>query len=84
MIVRPQMQTNPKLSVWSSPAIEDSGWCSTNFVLGVGMVLIQRPTNKIVVIYESSKGYWFLPRGRKDIGETLEAAALREAYEEVS
>lgn len=55
-----------------------------NFTLGVGMVLIQQSTNKIVVVHESSKGYWFFPRGRKDLGESLEAAALREAYEEVS
>ncbi|EKM75372.1 hypothetical protein AGABI1DRAFT_87842 [Agaricus bisporus var. burnettii JB137-S8] len=53
-----------------------------NFTLGVGMVLIQQSTNKIVVVHESSKGYWFFPRGRKDLGESLEAAALREAYEE--
>ncbi|KAF9450535.1 hypothetical protein P691DRAFT_789100 [Macrolepiota fuliginosa MF-IS2] len=46
------------------------------------MVLIQRSTLKIVVIHESSREYWFLPRGRKDLGETLEAAALREAFEE--
>lgn len=26
----------------------------------------------------------FLPKGRKDLGETLQDAALREAYEEVS
>jgi 8-oxo-dGTP pyrophosphatase MutT (NUDIX family) len=48
------------------------------------MVLIQRSTHKIVVIHESSTDYWFFPRGRKDLGETLEAAALREAYEEAS
>lgn len=37
-----------------------------------------------MVVHESSREYWFFPRGRKDLGETLEAAALREAYEEVS
>ncbi|KXN92528.1 hypothetical protein AN958_05383 [Leucoagaricus sp. SymC.cos] len=73
---------NPKLSHWSSPAVPNSGWCSSNFMLGAGMVLIQRSTQKIVVIHESSRDYWFFPRGRKDLGESLEAAALREAYEE--
>ena len=29
------------------------------------------------------KETWFLPKGRKDVGETLETAALREGYEEV-
>jgi ADP-ribose pyrophosphatase YjhB (NUDIX family) len=53
-------------------------------MLGAGMVLIQENTHKIVVIYETQKQYWFFPRGRKDIGESLEHTALREAYEEVS
>lgn len=79
-----QEEKNPKLSQWSSPAVPDSGWCSSNILLGAGMVLIQRSTQKIVIIYESARDYWFFPRGRKDLGESLEAAALREAYEEVS
>ena len=52
-------------------------------MLGAGMVLIQEHTHKIVVVYETQKKYWFFPRGRKDIGESLEQTALREAYEEV-
>ena len=52
-------------------------------MLGAGMVLIQENTHKIVVVYETMKKYWFFPRGRKDIGESLEQTALREAYEEV-
>lgn len=36
----------------------------------------------MVLVYEPALNYWFLPKGRKDIGETLEQAALREAYEE--
>jgi 8-oxo-dGTP pyrophosphatase MutT (NUDIX family) len=47
------------------------------------MVVIQPSTGKIVVIYESKEKVWFLPKGRKDVGESLEQAALREAYEEV-
>jgi ADP-ribose pyrophosphatase YjhB (NUDIX family) len=47
------------------------------------MVIIQQNTHKIVVVFETQKKYWFFPRGRKDIGESLEKAALREAYEEV-
>ena len=47
------------------------------------MVIIQENTHKIVVVFETQKRYWFFPRGRKDIGESLEKAALREAYEEV-
>lgn len=51
-------------------------------MLGAGMVLIQENTHKIVVVQETKKKYWFFPRGRKDIGESLEQTALREAYEE--
>jgi len=51
-------------------------------MLGAGMVLIQEKTHKVVVVYEALKKYWFFPRGRKDLGESLEQTALREAYEE--
>ncbi|KAJ7271095.1 NUDIX hydrolase domain-like protein [Mycena rebaudengoi] len=46
------------------------------------MVVIQPSTLKVVVLYESKEKHWFLPKGRKDIGESLEQAALREAHEE--
>ena len=74
----------PPLSTeYSTPGVQNSFWCSQDFMLGAGMVLIQENTHKIVVIYETRKKYWFFPRGRKDIGESLEHTALREAYEEV-
>ncbi len=47
------------------------------------MVIIQPSSGKVVVVNNTARGTWFLPRGRKDIGETLEQCALREAYEEV-
>jgi 8-oxo-dGTP pyrophosphatase MutT (NUDIX family) len=53
-------------------------------LLGAGMVIIQPSTGKIVLIYESKDKVWFLPKGRKDVGESLEQAALRETYEEVT
>ena len=36
------------------------------------------------MLYSPSEtdGQWFFPRGRKDIGESLQQAALREAHEE--
>lgn len=67
----------------STPAVPDSAWCSDSFMLGAGMVLIQENTHKIVVVYDSHHKRWFFPRGRKDVGESVEQAALREAYEEV-
>ncbi|KAF9006026.1 NUDIX hydrolase domain-like protein [Cyathus striatus] len=70
------------LSRYSSPSVPNAGWCSINFMLGAGMVIFQQNTHKIVLVYERKRKYWFLPRGRKDVGESLEETALREAYEE--
>ncbi|PPQ80336.1 hypothetical protein CVT25_003619 [Psilocybe cyanescens] len=72
----------PNLSEWSTSAIAPSAWCSTDFMVGVGMVIIQQKTQKIVVLYSTKWKYWFFPRGRKDVGESIEQAALREAHEE--
>jgi ADP-ribose pyrophosphatase YjhB (NUDIX family) len=52
-------------------------------MMGAGMVILQPSTDRVVVVHDSVDGHWFLPRGRKDIGESLEKTALREAYEEV-
>ena len=71
------------LSSFATPAVPDSAWCSANFMLGAGMVILQPSTQKVVVVHHQRLKYWFLPRGRKDVGESLESAALREAYEEV-
>lgn len=67
----------------SDPAVPNSGWCCNDFSLGAGMVIFQPSTLKIVVVEDTVQKRWFLPRGRKDRGESLEQAALREAYEEV-
>lgn len=47
------------------------------------MVIIQPETRKIVVVFDKQTDRWFLPKGRKDLGESIEQAALREAHEEV-
>lgn len=54
---------------------------SENFMLGAGVVIIQPSSGKVVIIQDGD--HWFLPKGRKDLGESIEHAALREAYEEV-
>ncbi|KAH9477111.1 Diadenosine hexaphosphate hydrolase [Psilocybe cubensis] len=77
-----EQESIPALSRWSSPAIPQSTWCASDFMVGVGMVIIQQKTEKIVLLYSSKWKYYFFPRGRKDVGETLQQAALREAYEE--
>jgi hypothetical protein len=56
--------------------------CSENFMLGAGAIIIQPSSGKVVIVQEGNR--WFLPKGRKDLEESIEAAALREGYEEVS
>ncbi|KAF9647340.1 hypothetical protein BDM02DRAFT_3117246 [Thelephora ganbajun] len=53
---------------------------SENFMLGAGAVIIQPSSGKVVIVQDGNS--WFLPKGRKDLGESIEQAALREAYEE--
>ncbi|CCA72297.1 hypothetical protein PIIN_06231 [Serendipita indica DSM 11827] len=57
-------------------------WASGAFQLSAGCVMIQPSTGKLVVVQDAKTKQWFLPRGRKDVGETLEQAAFREGYEE--
>ena len=56
---------------------------ASDFMIGAGMAILQPSTMKVVVVYDGRTKSWFLPKGRKDVGESLEQAALREAYEEV-
>jgi NUDIX domain len=65
----------------STPLIAPSRWASGSFQLAAGCIMIQESTDKVVVVRDEATGRWFLPRGRKDIGETLEQAAFREGYE---
>jgi 8-oxo-dGTP pyrophosphatase MutT (NUDIX family) len=67
-------------STWSIP---DSCFWTHDFLLAASMVIIQPSSGKVVLVNDTERRSWFLPRGRKDIGETLEQCALREAYEEV-
>lgn len=81
----PQSQELPPihpLSERSTTAIPNSIFHATDFILGAGVVIIQPSTAKVVLVTDQRKR-WFLPKGRKDKGESLEQTALREAYEEV-
>ncbi|KAI8990387.1 hypothetical protein BD414DRAFT_483461 [Trametes punicea] len=77
-----------RFSDYSDPAAPDRVWFAQDFMLGAGMIVIQPSTNKVVILKEiiTFRGeqvpIWFLPKGRKDVGESIEHAALREAYEE--
>lgn len=67
-------------------------WPSTHFVLAAGTATFQPSTAKVLVVEDTARRSpnspretwsWFLPRGRKDQGETLEQCAVRETLEEV-
>jgi len=82
MITLKESPTHP-LSERSTAAIPDGIFHAADFLLGAGVVIIQPSTSKIVLVTDKRKR-WFLPKGRKDKGESLEQTALREAYEEVN
>ncbi|KAI0718463.1 NUDIX hydrolase domain-like protein, partial [Fomitopsis betulina] len=71
-----------QLSSRSMPTVRDSFWYCSDFMIGAGMVVLQPTTGKVLLLYEPRMDYWFFPKGRKDVGESLEQTALREAYEE--
>jgi ADP-ribose pyrophosphatase YjhB (NUDIX family) len=77
------MTTSWTYSKYSTPSIPNSCFWTHDFLLAASMVIIQPSSGKVVLVNDTELGTWFLPRGRKDIGETLEQCALREAYEEV-
>ena len=56
---------------------------SHQFVLCAGSVLIQKSTCEVCLIHTlEGTGEWLLPKGRKNVNETLSAAAIRETFEE--
>jgi hypothetical protein len=77
-----QTPTDPwEFSPFSSSAIEDGFWCPSDFLLCAGMVLIQPSTRMVLLMHDEQTKMWFLPRGCKNVNETLEEAALREGAE---
>ncbi|WEW61330.1 hypothetical protein PRK78_006820 [Emydomyces testavorans] len=55
---------------------------SHSFVISCGTISVDLAHNKVLLIYFRTAGEYLLPKGRKNIGETLEQAALRETFEE--
>ena len=52
------------------------------FVESAGAVLFDGPSRKVCLIHHLTKDEWYLPKGRRNVGENREAAALREVEEE--
>ncbi|KAI0314701.1 hypothetical protein OF83DRAFT_1063381 [Amylostereum chailletii] len=84
----PELAPPPKPPRWdqlselSTRAVPNSGWFAPDFQLASGLVIIQPSSGKVVVVHDTARDSWFLPRGRKDVGESLEQTALREGFEE--
>ncbi|RDL36702.1 Uncharacterized protein BP5553_06054 [Venustampulla echinocandica] len=55
---------------------------SDTFVISCGTITLDPVEAKMLLIRWKKNGEVFLPKGRKNIGETLENAAIRETYEE--
>ena len=55
---------------------------SEDFVLSSGTVPIDIPRGLVLLLLNRSNGRYVLPKGRKNVGETMEAAAMRETTEE--
>ncbi|KAK0669197.1 hypothetical protein QBC41DRAFT_111977 [Cercophora samala] len=55
---------------------------SSDFYLASGTVTVDLPRRKVLIIHDLTSKTYYLPRGRKDWSEPLEATAIRETYEE--
>lgn len=55
---------------------------SDRFVLSSGTVAIDCDRDLVLLLYYRPKGEYLLPKGRKNVGESLQAAAERETFEE--
>lgn len=56
---------------------------SEDFVLSAGAVLIHKTHGMVCIIRSGDKRRgWLLPKGRKNVGESLEDTAVREVFEE--
>jgi 8-oxo-dGTP pyrophosphatase MutT (NUDIX family) len=59
---------------------------STHFCLSAATASFHISTGRVLIVedcaFRARGGYFFLPRGRKDIGESIETCAIRETFEE--
>ena len=56
---------------------------STHLVIGAGVAIFHLASARVVVCRHSERGFWFLPKGRRDVGEETGPGAEREGFEEV-
>lgn len=56
---------------------------AAHFVSASGVAIFHIKTGRVVLCYHTRDKYWFLPKGRRDAGESSTRAAEREGFEEV-
>ncbi|KAJ6577154.1 NUDIX hydrolase domain-like protein [Mycena capillaripes] len=69
----------------ASSAYPSTQYFSSQFVVSAGCILFRRGEEsglEICVLHDRNKHEWVLPKGRKDCGESIETAAVRETFEE--
>lgn len=62
-----------------------TNYTSDVFVVSAGCLLFRLVDGvdlQLCILYNTRQGKWVLPKGRKDCGESIEATALRETFEE--
>ena len=65
-----------------SSAPVTANYSNGHIVVGGGVAIFHLATARVVIVYHPGDGYWFLPKGRRDIHESSEQGAEREGYEE--
>ncbi|KAF3914198.1 hypothetical protein ABW20_dc0103009 [Dactylellina cionopaga] len=65
---------------------ESSLMCASAFLTGAGAVMFHRKSRRVLLVIDEREDQkplgWFLPKGRRDVGETFEQAVVREGEEE--
>jgi len=74
--------TSPHAKPVSGPPVV-ANFDSTHLVVGGGVAIFHLASARVVVCRHSQRGFWFLPKGRRDAGEETGAGAEREGFEEV-
>ncbi|KAK5681524.1 hypothetical protein LTS10_006056 [Elasticomyces elasticus] len=62
---------------------EYTQYTAEHFVESAGAVLVNVSTRQICVVQDKASKEWLLPKGRRNCGVSRQAAALREASEEM-
>lgn len=55
---------------------------ASHLTIAAGVAIFQIATQKVVLCYHTRDKYWFLPKGRRNVGESSARGAEREGFEE--